>query len=284
MGMWSNVPSEDPEYDGAYHQAVVDTEKEIFNAATTGEDDDERDNNAALTEDLSQSEGWDGHELSDAEQFHRAAYGDSETGNDRPLQLAAEHELAQENAFLREKNAESQKLINDYVSQPANELIREGQREQVRQHVLDRYGLADLEINNAKLDQFIADMQGAAQHTQMLEQGRVNASMAHAHRQYGRDFEDAYSDLVNMDVNSPLAREIVRNVCSSADPGQKLMEMHGNSIVQSLGPSTPPPFLAPGRRYSAPASRARSAPAESMGGYGDRGTEQDIFDSAVFGD
>jgi hypothetical protein len=267
-------------YDDDINLAVRDTEREIFDEAVGNIEADGDENQ--LVDELSQSEGWDGGDLPIEEVAHRNMYGDTVgTNYDRPIALQNEVTLAAENDALRNQLALTTGYIDQHIAQPAQELVQEGRREQFRQH-MENHGFFG-GVENEKIDALIAASDRANQHAGALEGERINASMSAAHRRYGQDFADAYDDITHMDANSPLAREIVRNICTSADPGEKLMQYHGgsggNSLIQALGPSTTPPFLPPsyGPRHASRPPR----PSDMMeGGWGDADVEREVFDSA----
>ena len=266
-------------YDSDIRQMIADTEKEIFDEAVGNiERDDSEDQ---LVDELSQAEAWDGSDLPIEEVAHRNMYGDTDTNYDRPIAMQNELSLAAENQELRDALAQSNTYINHHIARPALELMQQGRREQFRQD-LQRAGLYDLDGDDAKIDQLIATNDRMQQHAQALEAERANASMAAAHQRYGKDFEDAHADLTHMDVNSPLARELVRQVWVSADPGEKLMEMaHNNPIVQGLGPSSPPPFLPRFHSPIPPRMLRPTRPSAALdAGWGDAETEADVFNSA----
>jgi hypothetical protein len=255
---------------------VADTEKEIFHEGIGEQEPD--DHGQQMVDDLSQVEGFDGNDLPIEEIAHRNIYGDTPTNFDRPIEMQDQLALKQENDALRAQLDAVSGAYNQYVAAPQQEAQRAQYREQVRQHLSDRYGMFD-SYDDAKLDQFINDHAAATQHAGALQVNRIEASMSHAHAKYGRDFEDAYHDLTSMDPNNPLARHIVHHVVGSADPGEKLLELHGNSLVQSLGPSTPPPFMP----FSARPARTMRPPRPSDAmdaGWGNRETEEDVFNSA----
>jgi hypothetical protein len=123
----------------------------------------------------------------------------------------------------------------------------------VQQNRVSRQKLVSL--NDQQLDRFLNDVWTAKQHSETLESGRVNASMAHAHRTYGEDFERAYDSLTSMDPRNPLSQQIVQHVMNSADPGAALMGLADNSLVSGLGAGRTAPFLP---RPSTPRPHPRS--------------------------
>jgi hypothetical protein len=257
--------------------AIRDTEREVFNAGVNGYDGDEDTDNQLLDE-LSQPEGWDGGDLPIEEVAHRNIYGDTSTNFDRPIAMETEQTLAAENERLRQERDAAVAGYNQYVAMPQLEAALEQRREQFREHMM-AHGYYDCDRDNAKTDRLMAASDRMNQHAQALESGRIEASMAHAHAKYGHDFEDAYNDLTSMDHTNPLARNIVQHVVGTADPGEALMQLHGNNLVQGLGPSTPPPFM--GSAPLPPHTYRPQRPVDTLdGGWGDPETEQDVFNSA----
>jgi hypothetical protein len=265
--------------DDDFRLAIEATEREIFDEATGT---DELDGTEARTlADLSQSEGWDGGALPDSEIAARTMQGDPGGVNfDRPLQMETETTLAADNYALRQQLDAVAKAYQDHVQTPQQQAARQQQREQVRQALYDQYGMID-SYDDAKTDRFIADHAAPVQHAQTLETNRIEASMQAAHRKYGRDFEDAFSDVTSMNENSPLARQIVQTMCSTSDPGEALMELHGNGLVRSLGqPPSRVPFMHSGYTPAPfmPPSRPRRSSAYMDGGWGDESVEREVFD------
>jgi hypothetical protein len=273
--MWDRN-NDDDEAD-SIRSAIRATEREIFAEATDG-DPDSVDGTAAMVDELSQPEGWDGDTLGPDEIAHRNLYGDTDTNFDRPLQLQADAELLDENARLRERVALQDQAIENYVMAPITQQQRAQQRDLIRGQLSSRYDLHN--FSDEHLDRFIDDVQQDMGHTQALQEARINASMNHAARKYGRDFDDAYNDLITMAPNSPLAREIVNSVVRGADPGETLMQWHGSHVVKGLAP---PPFA--GSRRPDMAGHVRQRAARHGGdemdgaGWGDRDIEDAIFDS-----
>jgi hypothetical protein len=264
-------------YDDDINLAIRDTEREVFNAGVNGFDGDEDTDNQMVGE-LSQAEGWDGGDLPIEEVAHRNIYGDTSTNFDRPIAMDDELSLAAENERLRQERDAAVAGYNQYVAMPQLEAALQQRREQFREHMM-AHGFYDCDRDPAKIDQLMAASDRMNQHAQALEGGRINASMAHAHAKYGRDFEDAYNDLTSMDHTNPLARNIVQHVTATADPGEALMRLHDNNLVQALGPSTRPPFM--GSAPLPPHTYRPARPSASMdAGWGDWETENDVFNSA----
>jgi hypothetical protein len=176
--MEAAMPDYESVYDDDVTAAVRDTEREIFDAAV-GNDELNGDENQLL-EDLSQSEGWDGLPLSDEEQIHRAAFGDTTgTNYDRPIAMHNELTLAAENAQLHDQVNWQNQYITEYITQPQREAAQEGRRESFRQH-MEQHGFFG-GYENEKIDRLIAASDARNQHTGALEAERINASMSAAH-------------------------------------------------------------------------------------------------------
>jgi hypothetical protein len=264
-------------YDSDIRAAVADTENEIFSEATGGEERTDQENQ--LVSDLSEVEGWDGSDLNMEEIAHRNLYGDTQTNYDRAIEMETEQTLQAENDILRQQINEQEGFIQQYLAQPLTAEARAQQRAAIRDRMEQVYGFTHFG-SDQQVDAFINHVQTDATHAQNLESGRVGASLQHAANAYGADFHDAFSDLTSMDPRHPLARQIVQSVTASADPGQAVMQLHGNSLVRSLSTGNVPPFIP--RHPGAPA-HPRSAPSREgpwEAGWGDRATEEDILRSA----
>jgi hypothetical protein len=261
---------------------VEDTEREIFGYGSGSEADinhDMRD----IVEHFSQMEGWDGDPLSDQEGLARAMQGDEAVNNyigDRPLLHAHELEVEQQNQELRTQlervQQEKQEVLNRY--DPALQY----ERDVARDRFLEANGLlaADPDKGDALFNGVTALQNGY--NAAVNKNG--NDSMARAHQQYGRDFETAYTSLMQMDPSSPLTQAIHAHVRNSADPGRTVLELHGNDLVASLGT---------GRYVDAPFARsrevgrgpvrvdrvARDEDSPFSSGYGNPDVEEAIFDS-----
>jgi hypothetical protein len=154
----------------------------------------------------------------------------------------------------------------------------------MRRNLEERYGLFDIGGDNAKFDTFVRDVSATLQENEAMRMSRLNASLGHAEHKYGQDFRDTFQDVTSMDVRNPLARQIVTSVLESGDPGEALMELHGNSLVRGLGQRSPPfySFTHPRVVERAPQGRGSSGGFDS--GWGDRDIEQSIFDAATWND
>jgi hypothetical protein len=262
-------------FDRDLRNAVHDTENEIMNSATGSEEYSDR-----LPEDLWDVEGLDGEALPLTEVAHSNLFGRDDTGNDRPIQAKAEEELRADNIRL----ATSLKEHHEYIEQHIHAPQREAQLQQVREAArkkMEEYGLYDLEGNDAKTDLLLQNVIIHDQQVANLQAARINESMERARRQYGRDFDDTYADITSMNVNSPLAKEIVRSITEAADPGDAIMQWHGSHIVQGLGPSRQPPFMPHFNSPTPPRIQreSRARPGADMGGWGDREIESDVMNS-----
>jgi hypothetical protein len=87
---------------------------------------------------VSQTEGWDGENLSDAEQFETAINGHNDDNYDRPLALHADQELLAENQRLREQldgawDANMRILTDDISRQQTAE-----QRQMAKDRLIDQ--------------------------------------------------------------------------------------------------------------------------------------------------
>jgi hypothetical protein len=270
------------EFDRDIRNAVADTEDEIFRESVGA---DERDYDAqGFLDEQSEAEGWDGDALGIEEVAHRNLHGDTSTNYDRPIEMQDQLTMAAEVEQLRRELAEEKKLVDDFVREPLVMQQREQVRENMRRHFENRYGLMDFGTDNSKLDLLITDLAAAAQQTEQLRNSRVNASLEYAAQKYGRDFDDAYNDLTATDPQNPLARQIVQHVYESADPGETLMQLHGNSLVRSLGMRNPPFFSQSHPRVVERAPQGRGSSGGFDSGWGDRDIEQSIFDAATWND
>jgi hypothetical protein len=262
-------------YDSTIRQMVADTEKEVFWEGIGEQEPTDHENQ--LVDELSQPEGWDGDDLGIEEIAARTMDGDNPQNFDRPVQMDNEITLSNKLAAAEQQRDAALHLYDEHVAAPTRELQRTAHREQVRQNLENQYGMFG--FDDAKLDQFIADHSASVQHAQALQSARIEASMAAAHQKYGDDFLDAYNDLTAMKPDSALARDIVQTMVSTSDPGEALMQLHGNSLVRALGPSRSPPFMP--RSWGPPhASRPTRSSAAMDAGWGDQQTEQDVFNSA----
>jgi hypothetical protein len=263
-------------------EGVRGTEREIL-ADALGEQEPDYQSSEFLAE-QSQTEGWDGDYLSDAEQAYSALHGYGANNFDRSIAMSEQLELAAENKRLQDQVKAYEGFYEEQHAAPQREAQRQQMRDQVRSQLADRYGLHDLEVDNAKIDRFISDVVGDQQRTQQLDQHRVNQSLARAHQAYGADFEDAYNDITSMRQDSPIARQIVSDIWNSPDPGARVMQHHNSQFVQSMSRHHPP-FMAGDRQPVERAPRGsmrRGGDWDSAAGFGDRDIEADVFNSTVW--
>jgi hypothetical protein len=264
--------------DDAIHEGVRATNEEIFYEAL-GQQAPDRDSSRFL-EEQSMVEGFDGDPLPDHEMAYTALHGYGENNFDRSVAMQEQLELAAENKKLREANAALHQGWQQYVAEPE----REQQMHQYREHTrneLAKYDMFHAGADDSGLNRFIAERDALIQQNQALQADRVNRSLDRAHEAYGKDFDDAFRDITSMRNDSPLAREIVRNIWTSENPGAAVMQHHENSLVQSLG-RTPPPFFAGDRvplERQARGSARRGGDVEERAGFGDREIERDVMDS-----
>jgi hypothetical protein len=277
--------------EGRINDMVADTEAEVFwdsfpdskaaphaYANRNGETGDD------LINEMSRMEGIDGEPLSDEEQMATAMQGhDAIDGyiGDRPLQHQHELDVDQENRVLRDQLAQSerarQETINRYDPQ------RQDEHELSRAQFLDQHGL--FAMANAKADALFAGVTALQQSNQQLQNQRGNESLNEAHAKYGHDFEAAYTSLQQANPRSPLTQALYDHVRNSPDPGEAIMQLHGNDLVASLGV---------GRYVEPPFARTREIPRGPVrvdrvsrneddfdSGYGHQQVEEDVFNSAM---
>jgi hypothetical protein len=261
----------------AIAEAVRDTEAEIFNDAAGVETDDA--SNDPSDRDLEMPEGFDGTPLSEADLIATTSRGHDLPGFDRPATYAAETEEFQKNRERAERaERDNAALIQHYDPQ-----LRE-RAEQRREFAKSQ--LIDEAVTNP--DRLLDNMAAMNNHRQALDSQRVEGSLAAAHKAYGKDFETAYSQLVNQPQGDPLVRAVVQRIWNAPDPGHMLMRLaYGNELGSGQeaerssysASGNPPPFMPQGQR-SAPGDRS----AEEMSGWGTPGqvgSEKDIFDFAA---
>jgi hypothetical protein len=257
---------------------IAETEAEILRDAL-GHDDPSEDMPSDLIADQSRVEGWEGA-LDDSELIHTTAYGHEQHGFDRPLQFREEVDAVAENARLQQELAQRDQQIQQLLDQTGP--IREA-REQAQQQRRD--ALLNAAIDPAEADQVLGTLEGQQAQLHANNMDRANAALEAAHARYGRDFERVYTQVQNMDPRNPLTNQIVQSLFASRDPGEALMSLAGNPLLQTLSSGRhPPPFMPQGARSAA---RARS---QSGIGYDDlvddggsvaAELEQDIFQHAA---
>jgi hypothetical protein len=222
-------------------------EHELPNAPSEGFTDEEHHTGVS---------GWDDEPLDERELVEVNLNGHPDSGQDRPIQYQEDldylQQLEQANEHIAQLQAHNAELAQR--ADPQLQARLAAQREE-------------------QLVQMISDPERAAQ--QIYEQGlaagrqasninRNNASMAAAHRQYGKDFELAYDELQRLDPNNPVAREIVRGIMADEDPGQAILQWHES--YGSRGPQAP--FMG-GNRKTPSAFRSLN---NSPGGSGNQGS------------
>ena len=186
-----------------------------------------------------------------------------------------------ENAVLRELLAlaerSRQETINRYDPQ------RQDKHELNRAQFLEQNGL--FAMDNQKADALFAGVTALQQANQQLQNQRGNESLNEAHAKYGHDFEAAYTSLQQADPRSPLTRALYDHVRNSPDPGEAIMQLHGNDLVASLGTGryVEPPFARTREIPRGPVRVDRVARDEDdyNSGYGNADVEESIFDSAM---
>jgi hypothetical protein len=273
--------------EGRAQDAIGDTEKEVFwdsfadsraapHAYVNNSEGDD------LIDEMSQVEGWDGT-VSDQELMASAIQGnDAVEGyiGDRPLEHQRELSVDNENAVLREQLALSerarQETINRYDPQ------RQDEHELNRAQFLEQNGL--FAMDNQKADSLFAQVTALQQSIQQLQNQRGNESLNEAHAKYGHDFEAAYTSLQQANPRSPLTQALYDHVRNSPDPGEAIMQLHGNDLVASLGVGryVEPPFARTRiPRGPVRVDRVSRDEGDFESGYGHQQVEEDVFNSAM---
>jgi hypothetical protein len=201
-------------------------------------------------------ESWDGEPLDEKELIAVNLYGHPDSGQDRPVQYQEDlnylEQLQQANEHIAQLQAHNAEL--------AQRADPELQRRLAAEH-------------EERIVQMIANPEAAAR--QIYEEGlaagrqasninRNNASMAAAHRQYGKDFERAYDALQRLEPGNSVARGIVQGIMADEDPGQALLQWYEG--YGSRG--NQPPFMG-GSRRAPSAFRSLNS---SGGGGGNQGS------------
>ena len=280
--MRDNADRQQDVSEGRIRDAYEDTEREIFGYGSGSEADinhDMRD----IVEHFSQVESWDGQPLSDQEGLARAMQGDEAIDNyvgDRPLLHQYELDVDRQNQELRaqlgQAQREKQAVINQYDPE------RQLQRDYARDEFMEKNGL--LAVDPAKADQLFAGYTALQQGYNAAVSKNGNESMERAHQTYGRDFETAYTSVQQMDPDAPLTQAIHNHIRNSPDPGEAVMQLHGNDLVASLGTGryVEPPFARSREVGRGPVRVDRVARDEDSpfnSGYGDASVEEAVFDS-----
>ena len=207
----------------------------------------------AQVDDLEQIEGWDGRPLPDEEILETAINGWPDSGNDRPMKL-------QEDQNYESVIGQLQHHVGTLAAQNQELMQR---LDPDRQWRADQQKAAEIEAfytsPEGYLDARDAREAALANRVQELEGSRVNASLAAAHRERGRDFEEAYRGMTSMNPAHPAARALVKAIWDSPDPGAALMEFYDKTDGQ-------PVPRAVGGQYSR-GSNPPSLNSQSGGGY-----------------
>ncbi len=277
------MPNDYPYSDATIQDLVRETEREILDDAL-GHDDPEDVMPSDLIADQSQLEGWDGRPLTEGELIHTTAFGHETPGFDRPVAWAAEQDAIRQNELLRAELAQrDQELLALMQGPEAQEAMRQ-QRERRRDEFLQ------IAVDDDKTDAHIAQVDALrnAVHGQNFD--RVNAALEHAHRTYGRDFEQTYAEVSALKNNrNPMAQQIIQSIFQAEDPGEALMSLAGSPLVHSLTEGrrgdNPPPFM-PGSRSAPAAAQGRRVDEDDLGYELDAGgageeMERSIFEAAT---
>ena len=240
----------------ALHEAVADTEAEIFAAGAGIEPEEDN----GLDTSLEQIEGLDGKPLGDEEMLEANFRGRDNTGFDRPLQLAEEtneYETAvREAAALKAENAQLRQKYEPTIRGDA-----EAQREQLRQNLIRE----SLENPDGVLGHI--DTLRASHHE--LNTARVEDSLQDAARKYGAEFQRAYRTLTSQPHNDSVVRAVVQRIYNDRDPGEMLMAYARSPEIQgSRDGSNPPPFMPQPERSAAPRSNRRATEADDYAEHG----------------
>jgi hypothetical protein len=252
---------------------IEDTEKEIFDYAADPEDGYALGNEAL--EELSQPEGWDGP-ISDAELFTRAIEGDPPTGHDKPLELAEEYSAMAEVEQLKATLAQREQQLVELMHGPQIQAQLQANQEARRD------ALFDIAMDPARADAHLAEVDQLKQGSLNNGMARFNASMEGAHRNYGKDFENAYKTFFAMDPQNEVSHALIRQVTTAPDPGEAMMQLADNPLVRGLAHGRPPPFMPPNSSYRGRGGGPISS--DDMGtnsGYGDQDVEDAIFKAAI---
>lgn len=236
-GMWNN-PSHEAEWERSerelLREAVASTDREINDSVFyNGDDEDSRNDNRSIVNEMSQSEDWEGNDVPDDELI-RETTGEIPAGMSGLVPTRADDQLMAENRQLRE-------MINNVArslpepERPDMFADPDGWREQLISDLqngrdmrgvntaggppppdmfADPDGFREYVVNEA------ARRSGAADHTAE----RVNSSLQHAHQRHGKDFEQAYTDIVDAAQRNPRVRGVVQSIWDSPDPGSALMQ------------------------------------------------------------
>jgi hypothetical protein len=249
------------EFDRELHAAYVETENEIADYAFGRTP---LDNNG--DRELEQVEGWDGQPLSNLEGMAAAAMPD-ENNYDRPLERDEMAALRREKEAMREERDQWKQVYDEWLAQPQREEQQKQTREKVNQFLLER-GVVTVDDNAH--DALVGELVGGTNRIQQLEAQLMNNSFLAAKEKYGEDeFHQAYDALLALDMRNPAAQGIRAQIMGDADPGERLMEMGNNPLMQGLRHHAAPPFMPANYRRAYPSTRPRvSHAAQSRGAMG----------------
>jgi hypothetical protein len=237
--MYSNLEAE---------HLIRETEREILNDAMDLDHPADSPFSDDIVADQSRVEGWNGH-LDNSELIHTTAYGHEQHGFDRPLAFREEQDAVTENARLQQELSARDQQIQQLLDQAGP--IREAREQQQQQR---REQLMDAALDPQRADQVLNTLEGQQQQLYANNMDRCNAALEAAHGKYGRDFERVYSQVQNMDPRNPLTNQIVQSLFASRDPGEALMSLADNPLLETLSSGRPVPPFMPQPARAAPAA------------------------------
>jgi hypothetical protein len=217
---------------------------------------------------LEELEGWDGRPLSLAEH----ASGNHFDSIDRPLEMEAEQRHAEEVQQRDKRIGELERALSEQRA------LRDPEREAAQERGRQRALVAIYDDPDRTIDYLGELQQRNAQLERERTEAHVELHMGRAHREHGKDFEDAYHAMTGLDRNNPDDRATVQRIARSADPGRALMRWHRGESFDA-GRSNAP-FMAGGRQAR------RAEPADEIdqieGELEDNATraEREVWDSA----
>jgi hypothetical protein len=279
-------------------EAIADTEQEIFGEAAPGgllpeelEDSDD------LVERMSQMRDWNDDSVSDLRLAGEAAgttpVGQTLAWTDEDAEAArAEGYQAGAAAMARD--------LQPYLPTPQ----KPDQFAQPEEYERYFIGLAQQAATGAGIQPLPTDQQILARgrpdqfgdpeayESWLLARGRqesgasqwqsdrINSSMGYAHRRYGPEFEQAYTNVTKgLDASNPAHRNLVNGIINSSDPGAALMQ--ANDFAQAANASAErfggPPFARGLVRQREPLRNKDGLPPQSR----EEAQELDIFRYAV---
>jgi hypothetical protein len=266
--------------DFEFRELVRETEREIMNDALGVDAPEDGLVPDDVVADQSQLEGWDGRPLTNDELVTTTAYGHETPGFDRPLAWMDQTDAIRQNDLLREQLAQrDRELVAAHSTPEYQEQLRahqEARRDQFLQVALD----------NDKMDAHLRWVDAAQGGLARQNLDRCDASLAYAHRQYGRDFEQTYREVSALKTNpNPMAQQIISSIFTAQDPGEALMSLAGSPLVRSLTEGrlgeNPPPFM-PGRRGAAAEPQSRRVEEDDLGFEFDHGGAGEEMEADVF--